>query len=65
MEQLNFHEWFEKLRRAGFTGLEISRLSRFRQVYVVNEKDQAEVDLAHLQFVRWLVEHGRLTDQLV
>jgi hypothetical protein len=64
MDQLNYKERLEALRKGGFTDLEISRLYHLRQVYVANPLDQAPADLAHLQFVRWLVEHGRLTDQL-
>jgi hypothetical protein len=64
MDQINYKEGLETLRRAGFTTLEIHRLYRFRQAYVENKMDQAPADLARLQFIRWLVENGKLTDQL-
>ncbi len=64
MDQLNYKERLEALRKGGFTDLEISRLSHFRQGYVANPLDQAPADLARLRFVRWLVENGRLTDAL-
>ncbi len=64
MDQLNYKERLEALRKGGFTNREISRLYHFRHMYVAHPMDQAPADLARLQFVRWLVEHGRLTDQL-
>ena len=60
----DYKERLEALRRAGFTTLEITRLYKFRRAYMANELDQAPADLARLQFVRWLVVNGRLTDQL-
>ncbi|MBE3558142.1 MAG: hypothetical protein IMW89_02830 [Ktedonobacteraceae bacterium] len=62
--QKNYKEQFEFLHQAGFTLLEIRRLTRLRQTYQPDEQDQAPADLARLRFVRWLVETGRLTDQL-
>lgn len=63
MDQLNYKEKLEALRRNGFTDLEIGRLSHFRQRYNVNQLDRSPAELAHLKFVRWLVERGRLTEQ--
>jgi hypothetical protein len=60
----DYKERLEALRRAGFTTLEITRLYKFRRAYMANELDQAPADLARLQFVRWLVVNGKLTDQL-
>jgi hypothetical protein len=60
----DYKERLEALRRAGFTTLEITRLYKFRRAYIANELDQAPADLARLQFVRWLVVNGKLTDQL-
>jgi len=60
---MDYKEKLEGLRRAGFTAQEIQRLYLFRQAYVTNEKDQAPADLSRLQFIRWLVEHGRMSDQ--
>lgn len=60
----NYKAQLDTLHQAGFTTLEIRRLLRFRQLFLASEQDQAPADLAHLQFIRWLVEHGRLTDQL-
>ena len=60
----DYKERLEALRRAGCTTLDITRLIHFRRAYTANELDQAPVDLARLQFVLWLVVHGKLTDQL-
>ena len=65
MNQMNFKEDLEMLRRAGFTASAINRLCRLRREYAVNERDQAPADLHRLEFVRWLVMTGRLTDQVV
>ena len=60
---MDYKEKLEELRRAGFTAQEIQHLYFFRQAYITNEKDQAPADLSRLQFIRWLVEHGRISDQ--
>jgi len=52
----------EKLLRAGWTLSEINRLCRFRDKYVQTHMDQADFDIRHLEFIRWLVLTGRLTD---
>jgi hypothetical protein len=63
--QMNREEAFAMLRRLGFSFQEIDRLSRLQRVYAnKTEMDQADLDLRRLRFVRWLVETGKLTDQL-
>ena len=62
MDHLNYKERLEALRRASFTTLEIQRLAQFRRVYSQNEMDQASADLSRLEFIRWLVAYGRLSD---
>jgi hypothetical protein len=66
MDRMNYKEELETLCRAGFTREEILRLSRFRQTYHMYkwEEDQPQIDLSHLRFIRWLVEHGKLSEQL-
>lgn len=65
MNQVNFKEGLEMLRRAGFTASEIDRFCRLRREHAENEMDQAPADLHRLEFVRWLVMTRRLTDQVV
>lgn len=64
MNQMNYKEALELLRKAGFTAPEIERLCRLRRDYVESEMDQAPVDQRRLEFVRWLVVTGKLTDQI-
>ncbi len=60
MNQMNDEEALELLRRAGFTVSQINRLMQLRRDYRASEP----LDSARLQFIRWLVRTGRLTDQL-
>lgn len=65
MNQMNLEQAVIVLRKLGFSAQEIDRLSRLRRVYAKkSEMDQATLDLRHLEFVRWLVQTGKLTDQL-
>jgi hypothetical protein len=65
MNQMNHEQAFVMLRRLGFSAQEIERLSRLRSLYTKkSEMDQASLDLRHLEFIRWLVKTGKLTDQL-
>ena len=50
------------LLNVGFTETQIERLSQFRQNYREKEKQQVLVELRRLEFVRWLVATGRMTD---
>ena len=51
------------LRQVGFTEVEISKLSRLREIYNEEEIFQTMADYRRLEFVRWLVQTKRLTDQ--
>lgn len=52
------------LLESGFTRVEIDQLSRLRKNYREKESLQAPEFQRRLEFVRWLVTTGRLTDQL-
>jgi hypothetical protein len=52
------------LRKAGFSEDEMKRLGNLRRVYAAEGKFQEFADYRRLQFVRWLVNTGRLTDQV-
>jgi len=54
----------DSLRKAGCTEDEMKRLDTLRRAYAVEGKLQEFADYRRLQFVRWLVTTGRLTDQL-
>ncbi len=53
-----------KLRAEGFTEQAIARLYQLRSRYGQNEMDQVPLDKRRLEFARWLVATGRLTDQI-
>lgn len=55
-------ESHEALLEVGFTPTQIEYLSKFRQDYAEKEKQMAEAEQRRLEFMRWLVASGRLTD---
>jgi hypothetical protein len=65
MNQKNDEEALAMLREARCTVLEIERLTQLRRNYRIGELDQAHPNQARLEFARWLVQTGRLTDQIV
>jgi len=65
MNQVNYKQAFEKLYRAGFSVLEINRLLRFRRKFRKSELDFPPTDRRHLEFIRWLVATGRLSERIV
>ncbi len=54
----------EILRKGGFADGEVQRLSKLRQDYTEREKLQERTDQRRLEFVRWLVTNGRLSEQI-
>jgi hypothetical protein len=62
MDLTEFYQACEELLQAGWKPSEIERLYRFRDTYVQTHIDQADLDIRHLEFIRWLVSTGRLTD---
>jgi hypothetical protein len=54
----------EILRKGGFAEGEMQRLSKLRQDYTEREKRQAVADHRRLEFVRWLVTNGKLSEQI-
>lgn len=62
MDLTAFYQACEKLFDAGWRPSEIERLCQFRDTYVQTRLDQADLDLRHLEFIRWLVLTGRLSD---
>ena len=64
MYGINETQDIEMLRKEGFTEPVIARLYQLRTTYGKSEMDQAVLDSRRLEFVRWLVKTGRLTDQI-
>jgi hypothetical protein len=54
----------EILRKGGFADGEVQRLSKLRHDYTEREKLQERTDQRRLEFVRWLVTNGRLSEQI-
>ena len=54
----------EILRKGGFADGEIQRLSQLRQDHTERTKLQERVDQRRLEFIRWLVTNGRLSEQI-
>jgi hypothetical protein len=59
---MNGEENCEILYRLGFTAEEIDRLSALRRNYSQKERKQIVAEQRRLEFVRWLVTTGKLTD---
>ena len=53
---------YEDLRNLGLTTGQIESLERLRQVYA--ERELIATERRRLEFARWLVTTGRLTDEL-
>jgi hypothetical protein len=63
---MNKQEAYEQLHQAGFAGTEISWLLQLREKYVAEQAKREDFAiLRRLEFVRWLVRTGRLTEQTV
>jgi len=54
----------EILRKGGFAEGEMQRLSKLRQDYTERNKIQELADYRRMEFVRWLVTSGRLSEQI-
>lgn len=64
MEDQQSVESVESLLLLDFTQAQIEQLTHFRSCYVEKERQQMLEELHRLEFARWLVLHGRLTDEL-
>jgi hypothetical protein len=52
------------LRRIGFSLKESIRLIKWRKRYVRNEMDFSPSEYRRLEFARWLVAHGKLSESI-
>lgn len=50
------------LLNVGFTQTQIERLTQFRSKYLEKEQEEMMREYRRLDFMRWLVATGRLTD---
>ena len=60
MDEARVNRICEQLLHAGWRLVEIERLWTFLCSYVQEPMDQAELDIRHLEFIRWLVLMGEL-----
>ena len=54
----------EMLRKVGFAEIEMNRLAQLRRDHNEREKSEAIANNRRLEFVRWLVSKGKLTEQI-
>ena len=52
------------LLRRGFTARQITQFCRMRRTYGQDKRDQLPLDSRRLEFARWLVATGRLSEQI-
>jgi hypothetical protein len=53
------------LRKIGFTFKESIRLIKWRNQYVRDKMDLSTAEYRRMEFARWLIAHGKLTDQII
>jgi len=53
----------EILRKGGFAEQEVVQLNKMRKDYTERERRQKLITRRRLEFVRWLVTTGKLTEQ--
>lgn len=61
---MEHQETGEMLYQAEFTASEIDRLEKLRRVYAENKQNHMSENYRRLEFVRWLVTTGKLTEQI-
>jgi hypothetical protein len=54
----------EILRKSGFAEHEVLQLSKLRTDYAEQARRQTQADNRRLEFVRWLVSRGKLSEQI-
>ena len=64
MNPTEFYQACDRLIASGWTMREIERLNHFRFRYEQTSMDLPDLtlDIRHLEFIRWLVQTGKLMD---
>jgi hypothetical protein len=64
MNPTEFYQACDRLIASGWTIWEIERLNFFRERYKQTSMDLLDLalDVRHLEFMRWLVQTGKLSD---
>lgn len=61
---MNGKEDRDILRKGGFAEGEVKLLSKLRRDHAERERRNAAAEHRRLEFIRWLVDTGKLTDQI-
>jgi len=61
---MDHQETYDMLSQVGFTASEIDRLEKLQQEYAENKHNHMSETYRRLEFVRWLVTTGKLTEQI-
>jgi hypothetical protein len=64
MNLAEFYQSCDRLIKTGWTLPELERLCRFRDSFQQTSEDLPDfnLDIRQLEFIRWLVQTGRITD---
>ena len=62
MDDTTFDQLAECLLYAGWERSEIEQLGHFLNTYEQTLMDQTDLNIRHLEFIRWLVLTGKLAD---
>ena len=54
----------EILRKGGFAESEVKHLSQLRKLHIERERLKQLADNRRLEFVRWLVDKGKISEQI-
>jgi len=65
-DYLKYRFALEMLRQAGFTAKQIDEFRRLRRTYAERQAmDHILIDCHRLEFARWLMIHGKLTEEVM
>ena len=65
-DYLKYRFALEMLRQTGFTAAQIDDFRRLRRTYAERQAmDHAPINGHRLEFARWLVMHGKLTEGVI
>jgi hypothetical protein len=62
-DNMESNEAREMLCNVEFTDSEIEQLSRLRRDYIEKERLRTRAEFRRLEFVRWLISTGKLTEE--
>ena len=61
---MDHQETSDMLYQTEFTASEIERLEQLKRAYAENKQNHMSETYRRLEFVRWLVKTGKLTEQM-